>query len=212
MGDPGSALALAELHTQICQCVACPLSKTRIQAVPGNGPVTARIMAVGEAPGGEEDKQGIPFVGAAGKLLTQLVEMIGMTRDDIYICNVLKCRPPGNRDPLPEEVDACAHFLDSQIELIKPEVILLLGRHATARLLPGQAGISLIHGKKFVRGNRTYVPLYHPAAALYQGSLKSTLEEDMWLVKRYLDELKPKPEAQPEKPALTASSSQLPLF
>jgi DNA polymerase len=139
-----------------------------------------------------------------------LVELIGMTRDDIYICNVLKCRPPGNRDPLPEEVDACAHFLDAQIELIKPEVILLLGRHAAARVLPGLPGISRIHGKKFVRDGRTYVPLYHPAAALYQGGLRSTLEEDMWLVKGYLDELAPKPD--PENTAVPAATSQLPLF
>jgi DNA polymerase len=145
-------------------------------------------MAIGEAPGETEDRTGRPFVGAAGQLLTRLLESIGLRREDIYIGNVLKCRPPGNRDPEPAEVDACSHFLDEQVELIRPDVILLLGRHAVGRLLPGFPGISRLHGKRIRRGDRVYVPLYHPAAALYNGTLLRTLEEDMVLVRGYLDE------------------------
>jgi DNA polymerase len=183
-----SATALDALHEQIRACVACPLSQTRIQAVPGDGPVTARIMAVGEAPGETEDRIGKPFVGAAGQLLTKLLQTVGLERSDLYICNVLKCRPPGNRDPLSEEVEACAHFLDAQVELIRPDVILLLGRHALQRILPGAPGISRSHGTRIRNRGRLYVPLYHPAAALYNGSLLTTLEEDMRKVRGYLDE------------------------
>jgi uracil-DNA glycosylase len=180
--------ALEALHEQIRACVACPLSRTRIQAVPGDGPVTARIMAVGEAPGETEDRIGRPFVGAAGQLLTKLLESVGLERADLYICNVLKCRPPGNRDPLPEEVEACAHFLDAQVEIIRPDVILLLGRHALQRILPGAPGISRSHGTRIRNRGRLYVPLYHPAAALYNGSLLDTLRDDMGKVRGYLDE------------------------
>jgi len=184
--DP--ALQLARLHAGICACEACPLSRTRTQAVPGDGPVTARIMAIGEAPGETEDRVGRPFVGAAGQLLTKLLRGIGLDRSDLYIANVLKCRPPGNRDPEPAEVEACSHWLDEQVALIRPDVILLLGRHAVARLLPGTAGISRSHGQRVRRGDRTYVPLYHPAAALYNGGLLRTLEEDMQQVRGYLEE------------------------
>ena len=131
---------LLEIHGRIRACVACRLHVTRTQAVPGYGPVEARIMAVGEAPGEKEDQQGRPFVGAAGKLLTELVESIGLTRRDLYITNTVRCRPPGNRDPEPDEVQACSHFLDEQIALMRPDVILVLGRHALSRLLPELAG------------------------------------------------------------------------
>jgi uracil-DNA glycosylase family 4 len=183
-----AAEQLLRLHDTIRGCTVCALSATRANAVPGDGPVTARIMAVGEAPGESEDQTGRPFVGAAGRLLTRLLEGVGLDRQDLYICNVLKCRPPQNRDPLPDEVAACAHFLDEQVALIRPDVILLLGRHALARLLPGQPPISRIHGQRIVDGDRTYVPLYHPAAALYNGSMLGTLEEDMRRVRGYLDE------------------------
>jgi DNA polymerase len=182
------AEALAALHDRIDACTACRLHATRTRAVPGDGPVTARIMAVGEAPGENEDRTGRPFVGAAGQLLTRLLQSIGLDRQDIYICNVLKCRPPGNRDPEPDEVGSCAHFLDEQVALIRPDVILLLGRHAVGRLLPGMPGISRIHGQRVRRGDRLYVPLFHPAAALYNASLLRTLEEDMQRVRGYLDE------------------------
>src|SRR2546421_8069694 len=132
-------------------------------------------MAVGEAPGETEDRTGRPFVGAAGQLLTRLLQGIGRDRDDIYIGNVLKCRPPQNRDPEPDEVDACSHFLDEQIEMVRPDVILLLGRHAVSRLLPGSPGSVRMHGQRIRRVDRADVPLYHPAAALYNSQLLRTL-------------------------------------
>ena len=181
--------ALETVHTHVRACTACPLANSRTQAVPGVGRATARIMAVGEAPGEKEDLAGEPFVGAAGQLLNKLLVGSGLSREDIYITNTIKCRPPGNRDPDPSEVAACSHFLDAQIEIIRPDVILLLGRHAVARLLPDLQGISKIHGQKVQRGDRLYMPLYHPAAALYNGSLLQTLQQDMEKVREVLDDL-----------------------
>ena len=197
--------ALDTVHAHIRACSACPLHATRTQAVPGSGPATARILALGEAPGEREDLQGEPFVGAAGKLLTRLLEEAGLSRADIFITNTVKCRPPGNRDPLPDEVSACAHFLDAQLEIIRPDVILLLGRHAVARVLPGMPGISHIHGELVERNGRRYVPLYHPAAALYNGSLLSTLQADMQKLRGYLDAIAPRPDpdGEPEDSQLT---------
>jgi uracil-DNA glycosylase family 4 len=184
--------------------------------VPGYGPVEARIMAVGEAPGEKEDQQGRPFVGAAGKLLTELVESIGLTRRDIYITNTVRCRPPGNRDPEPDEVSACSHFLDEQIALLCPDVILILGRHALLRLLPESAGISRLHGKRLIRDDRAYVPLYHPAAALYNGSLRETLFADMRRVRAYLDEAEAmrgdRERTRAEPAAAEVQADQLSLF
>jgi uracil-DNA glycosylase family 4 len=174
---------LLELHSRIRECTTCPLHLTRIQAVPGYGPVTARIMAVGEGPGETEDREGKPFVGAAGQLLTRLLESVGLDRRDIYITNIIKCRPPGNRDPEVAEVEACSHFLDEQIAMLQPDVILVLGRHALSRLLPGSGGISRLHGQRI---RRVFVPLYHPAAALYNASLLDTQEADMQRVRGYL--------------------------
>lgn len=177
---------LLELHGRIRECTACPLHLTRIQAVPGYGPPTARVMAVGEGPGENEDREGKPFVGAAGRLLTSLLESAGLDRRDIYITNIVKCRPPRNRDPEPSEVEACSHFLDEQIQLLQPDVILLLGRHALTRLLPGSGGISRLHGERVRHNDRVFVPLYHPAAALYNGGLRETLEADMRRVRGYM--------------------------
>jgi uracil-DNA glycosylase family 4 len=177
-----------ELHGRVRECTACPLHLTRTLAVPGYGPVTARVMAVGEAPGENEDREGKPFVGAAGRLLTSLLESVGLDRRDIYITNIIKCRPPRNRDPEPLEVEACSPFLDEQIALLQPDVILLLGRHALTRLLPDAGGISRLHGERLQRNDRVYVPLYHPAAALYNGALKETLEADMRRVRGYLND------------------------
>ncbi|GAC1572451.1 MAG: type-4 uracil-DNA glycosylase [Candidatus Dormibacteria bacterium] len=188
MQAAGTTAELLEIHGRIRACTSCRLSATRTQAVPGYGPVEARIMAVGEAPGEKEDHEGRPFVGAAGRLLTELVESIDLSRRDIYITNVVRCRPPGNRDPEHDEVQACSHFLDEQVALLRPDVILILGRHALNRLLPGSAGISALHGQRVVRDERVYVPLYHPAAALYNGSLRETLFADMKRVRSYLDE------------------------
>ncbi len=170
-------------------------------------------MAVGEAPGENEDRQGRPFVGAAGQLLTQLLEEIGLSRDDIFITNVLKSRPPGNRDPLPEEVAACAPYLDAQIEVLQPSVILLLGRHALQRLLPEAPGISRSHGTLIHRGARTYMPCYHPAAALYNGGLLGTLRQDFQLLKAHLERLARTPVATPSESAAQApADEQLGLF
>lgn len=207
---PATTEELLELHGRIRACTACPLHISRTQAVPGYGPVEARIMAVGEAPGETEDREGKPFVGAAGKLLTQLLEGVGLNRRDIYISNVIKCRPPGNRDPEQPEVEACSHFLDEQIDLLRPDVILVLGRHALHRLLPGAGSITRLHGERVRRGDRTYVPLYHPAAALYNANLLDTLRDDMARVRRYLDDAeRQRGEAEG---APDASDAQLALF
>jgi len=146
-------------------------------------------MIVGEAPGFNEDRQGEPFVGAAGKLLDTLLGRISFSRSDVYITNVLKCRPPMNRDPMPNEAEACSPYLKHQLDLVKPKVVLILGRHALERLMPGQGSISRIHGSLIRRGDIAYVPLYHPAAALHNGSLVADLERDFDQVKRYLDQL-----------------------
>ncbi|HEY1456312.1 MAG TPA: uracil-DNA glycosylase [Candidatus Dormibacteraeota bacterium] len=180
----------------------CGLHATRTQAVPGTGPCPADIMIVGEAPGFNEDRQGEPFVGAAGKLLDTLLARISLSRADVYITNVLKCRPPMNRDPMPNEAEACSPYLERQVELIQPKVVLILGRHALERLMPGQGSISRIHGSLIKRGEIAYVPLYHPAAALHNGSLVADLEHDFDQVKRYLDRLLAPP-PPPEPPPVT---------
>jgi uracil-DNA glycosylase family 4 len=162
------------------------------------------MMIVGEAPGFNEDRQGEPFVGAAGKLLDTLLARIGLGRSDVYITNVLKCRPPMNRDPMPNEVEACSPYLKQQLELVKPKVVLILGRHALERLMPGQGSISRIHGSLIRRGEVAYVPLYHPAAALHNGALVADLEHDFDQLKRYLDQLL----APPPPPISAAPAKQ----
>jgi uracil-DNA glycosylase len=159
-------------------------------------------MIVGEAPGFNEDRQGEPFVGPAGKLLDTLLNRIGLSRADVYITNVLKCRPPMNRDPMPNEAEACSPYLTRQLDLVRPKAVLILGRHALERLMPGQGSISRIHGTLVMRGNVAYVPLYHPAAALHNGSLVADLEHDFDLVKAYLDRLLAPP--PPPPPAVVA--------
>jgi DNA polymerase len=169
-------------------------------------------MIVGEAPGFNEDRQGEPFVGAAGKLLDTLLARIGLSRADVYITNVLKCRPPMNRDPMPNEVEACSPFLKQQLDLVKPKVVLILGRHALERLMPGQGSISRIHGSLIRRGDVAYVPLYHPAAALHNGSLVADLERDFDALKRYLDQLLAPPPPPAPVSAPKPESEQLRLL
>jgi len=170
------------LEEKIKACRKCHLRDTCLSVVPGEGDINADIMFIGEGPGENEDKQGRPFVGAAGKFLEEMLSMIGKKREEVFITNVLKCRPPGNRDPLPEEVEACWPWLLEQIKIIKPKLIVLLGRHAMERFLPNQK-ISRIHGTA-VRceipevGKQVFYVLYHPAAALYQGSLREILIND----------------------------------
>lgn len=180
--------------------------------MPGIGPCPATIMIVGEAPGFNEDRQGEPFVGAAGKLLDTLLARIGLSRSDVYITNVLKCRPPMNRDPMPNEVEACSPYLKQQLDLVKPKVVLILGRHALERLMPGQGSISRIHGSLIRRGEIAYVPLYHPAAALHNGSLVADLERDFDALKRYLDQLLAPPAPAVAAAAPKAESEQLRLL
>jgi uracil-DNA glycosylase family 4 len=170
--------ALADIADEIKVCARCELHRTRTKSVPGEGPADARIMLIGEAPGWNEDQQGRPFVGAAGKFLEELLAKAGMSRSDVFITNVVKSRPPGNRDPLPDEIAACAPFLERQIEVIDPEVIVTLGRFSMARWFPGER-ISRIHGQPKQVGRRLIVPMYHPAAALHQQSLRATIEEDI---------------------------------
>ncbi|TMC00049.1 MAG: uracil-DNA glycosylase [Chloroflexi bacterium] len=200
------------LHAEIRACVKCSLHATRTQAVPGVGPCPADIMIVGEAPGFNEDRQGEPFVGAAGKLLDTLLARIGLGRSDVYITNVLKCRPPQNRDPMPNEVESCSPYLARQLALIKPKVILILGRHALERLLPGQGSISRIHGSLVRRGEVAYVPLYHPAAALHNGALVADLEHDFDIVKAYLDKLLAPPPPPAPTPVPKQEAEQLRLL
>ena len=169
-------------------------------------------MIVGEAPGFNEDRQGEPFVGAAGKLLDTLLARIELSRADVYITNVLKCRPPMNRDPMPNEVEACSPYLKEQMALVKPKVVLILGRHALERLMPGQGSISRIHGSMIRRGDVAYVPLYHPAAALHNGSLVTDLERDFDSLKRYLDQVLAPPPPPAAVVAPKPESEQLRLL
>jgi uracil-DNA glycosylase family 4 len=169
---------LTELYEEIANCQRCILSQARKNAVPGEGPEDADIVFIGEGPGFHEDQQGRPFVGAAGQFLDELLESIGLRRDDVYICNVIKCRPPGNRDPLPEEVEACKPHLDRQIEIISPRMIVTLGRFSMERYFPGTK-ISQIHGQARKLQGIIYYPMYHPAAALHQPRWRPVVEEDM---------------------------------
>ena len=168
---------LTDLYQLIVRCPDCRLCETRTQAVPGEGPEDARIMFIGEAPGFNEDRTGRPFVGAAGKFLDQLLMLAGLSRERVYICNVIKCRPPNNRDPQPDEIEACRKWLDQQIALVKPDVIVTLGRHSMNRFIPG-ASISRIHGEPRVIDGITIVPMFHPAAALHQERYRSLIMAD----------------------------------
>jgi DNA polymerase len=182
-------VSAAELYERIRGCTLCPLSATRTLAVPGEGPLNAEVMFIGEAPGANEDRQGRPFVGAAGSFLSELLAAAGLAREDVYICNVLKCRPPGNRDPLPNEIDACRDYLDEQIDLIDPLIIVTLGRFSMARYFPRQA-ISRVHGQVREVAGRYYVPMYHPAAALHQGNLKAVMLRDFSRLGDLLEQLR----------------------
>jgi uracil-DNA glycosylase len=166
-----------ELYGRIRRCTRCVLARTRQNAVPGEGPLDAEVMLIGEAPGANEDQQGRPFVGQAGKFLEELLAAADLRREDVYICNVLKCRPPGNRDPQPDEIAACKDYLDEQIEIVDPLLVVTLGRYSMARWFPQQT-ISRIHGRFRILEGRYYVPMYHPAAALHQQNLREVILED----------------------------------
>ena len=171
-------LSLEEIGGRVRVCTDCELCRTRTNAVPGDGTAHAEIMFIGEAPGWHEDQQGLPFIGAAGQFLNELLEKIGLKRDEVFITNVVKCRPPGNRDPPPDEIAACSAYLDAQLAVIQPRLVVTLGRFSMARWFPGER-ISRIHGQARRFGELVVVPMYHPAAALHQSSLKAAVEADM---------------------------------
>jgi DNA polymerase len=199
---------LTPLYREISQCQRCGLGRSRTAAVPGEGPEGAAIMLIGEAPGFHEDQQGRPFVGAAGHFLEKLLASINLTRRDVYICNVIKCRPPGNRDPLPEEIQACAGYLEQQIARIKPRLIVTLGRYSMAKYFP-QTSISKIHGQAQIIDGILVLPMYHPAAALHQPRYKADIEADFLKIPALLQDANA-PEASPPEPP--SQAEQLSLF
>jgi len=170
---------LNAIREEISSCEKCPLSRTRTNTVPGEGNPNSDIIFVGEAPGATEDQKGIPFCGAAGKFLDEMLLSIDLKRQDVFVANTLKCRPPENRDPEDSEKAVCRHYLEKQIETINPKLIVCLGRHSLATFLPNYGTISNLHGHALRRPDgRVYLPLYHPAAALHNGGLRETLNND----------------------------------
>jgi uracil-DNA glycosylase len=214
------AAALRQYAEETSTCTRCALANGRTQVVFGSGSPDADLMFVGEAPGFHEDQQGVPFVGQAGKLLDELLGGIGLTRADVFVANVLKCRPPGNRDPQPEEIASCEPHLFRQIELIQPKLVATLGNFATKLLSGKPAGITRVHGyeQEVTLGARTVLlyPLYHPAAALYTPSMLEVLEEDFARIPALLDRTVDEPAAADEIPAAELRSEpesvQLGLF
>jgi len=208
---------LKSVAQQVSACTACQLHVSRKRSVPGEGPANADILFIGEGPGFYENEQGRPFVGQAGKLLEELLAKIGLTRAQVFITNVVKCRPPGNRDPLPEELGACSGYLEKQIEAINPKVIVTLGRFSMARFMPG-VRISEVHGKPRWVDGRLIVPMYHPAAALHQPTLRPALEKDFTHLPEWIAQaqaaLKPKIVERVEEPAPRPKDepTQLTLF
>lgn len=170
--------AWSGLYREIADCPRCVLARTRTHTVPGMGPTQADIMLIGEAHGARKDEQRLPFVGPSGRFLDELLAGIGLSRESVYIANVVKCLPPANRDPKPAEIEACAPFLDRQIAAVDPSVIVTLGRFSMARWFPGSS-ISRVHGKPKREGNRTIVPMYHPAAALHRDDIRTVIEADI---------------------------------
>ena len=207
-----SATAAAEmqlLREQVAGCTACELHRFANCGVPGEGPLPAEVMLIGEAPGYHEDRQGKPFIGAAGQFLNELLGSIGLDRGEVYITNVVKHRPPGNRDPLPDEIAACSPYLDRQLALVRPRLVITLGRFSMARWFAGQR-ISQIHGQPKRFGGLVVVPMYHPAAALHQGALKATIEADFLKLPRILVELRQ--QAEVEEQAAAPKVEQMKLF
>jgi len=200
-------VTLEDLNAQIRTCQRCRLAKSRTLAVPGEGPLGAKIMFIGEAPGFHEDQQGRPFVGAAGQFLEELLASINLTRQQVFIANVIKCRPPNNRDPQPDEIEACRPFLEQQIALIKPKIIVTLGRYSMA-LAFSNATISRIHGQPKRVGDIVYFPMFHPAAALHQPQYRALIERDILKIPQILADL----EAIKPAPDEPSSPQQLRLF
>ncbi len=212
---------LADLASRVSVCTDCPLHSGRTNAVPGEGPPDADILFIGEGPGFHEDRQGRPFVGPAGNFLEDLLQSIGMTRDQVFIANMVKCRPPDNRDPTPAEISACSKYLDRQIELLNPLLIVTLGRFSTARFLPGQA-ISRVRGRLRSVSGRHVFPIMHPAAGLRRQEMRAAIEEDFAKIPGLLDVLRMQAEpasetargvGEPPPPSYeTAPAVQAPSF
>jgi len=194
---PDTMSALTELYGEIARCHLCEIAKNRTRTVPGEGAEDADIMFIGEAPGWHEDQQGRPFVGPAGKYLDELLALVSLYRTKVYIANVIKCRPPSNRDPLPTEISNCRKWLDRQIEIIRPSIIATLGRYSMAMFFPGKS-ISKVHGTAQKWNSITCYAMYHPAAALHQQSLRRTIEEDMLRLPSLLTQAETVPEVKPE--------------
>jgi uracil-DNA glycosylase len=205
----GDATELQQIAREVAGCVACVLSRTRTKTVPGDGSPSAQIMFIGEAPGYHEDQQGHPFVGPAGQFLNELLASIGLKRQDVGIFNIVKCRPPGNRDPQPDEIAACNHFLDRQIATIGPKMIVTLGRYSMGKFFPGET-ISRVHGQARRRDGVILMPMYHPAAALHQPALRKAIEDDFKKIPALLASLNQVPEA-PDAPK-GPEPTQLSLF
>lgn len=197
---------LEQLYQEIIRCQRCILSQSRRNAVPGEGPEEAEIVLIGEAPGFHEDQQGRPFVGSAGKFLEELLASIGFRREDVYICNVIKCRPPGNRDPLANEIEACEPYLDRQLALIKPKIVVTLGRFSLSRFFPN-AKISTAHGRPRKIEGIIYYPVYHPAAALHQPRWRPVVEKDFKRIPELLTQIERLPDEGPRE-----NAEQLSLF
>ena len=187
---PDKSLGLAHIEQEIINNNVCPeLAAQATQLVFGDGNPDAKIVFIGEAPGKKEDLEGVPFVGAAGKFLDEMLASINLKREDIYITNIVKYRPPNNRDPLPEEKEEFLPYLERQLDVIKPLLVVTLGRHSTNVFLPGQQ-ISNVHGQTIRKDGRVYLPLYHPAAALYNGALRKTLQQDFKNINKTLNNLR----------------------
>lgn len=184
--------SLDELNSQICECQKCPLGKTRTKFVFGVGNPKADLIFIGEAPGADEDMKGEPFVGRAGQLLNKILEAVGLKREDVYICNILKCRPPGNRNPMPDEINKCEPYLKYQLELIKPLIIIALGRIAAETLLKSKQPLLKLRGKVHSFNGMNLMVTFHPAALLRNPQWKRPAWEDMQQIKKMYDELKSK--------------------
>jgi DNA polymerase len=202
---------LEQVSKEVSTCTKCNLHYSRKLAVPGEGPANAEIMFIGEGPGFHENEQGRPFVGAAGKYLEELLGKIDLKRAEVFIGNVVKCRPPGNRDPLPDELVACSAYLERQIQAINPKVIVTLGRYSMAHFLPN-AKISEIHGQSMKVKGRLVVAMYHPAAALHQPSLKATVEADFARLPELIARAAQLPEYEDKPPEAKQEPKQLSMF
>jgi uracil-DNA glycosylase family 4 len=199
---------LKEVAVEVSTCSRCNLCKGRTRAVPGEGSTSARILFIGEGPGFHEDKQGRPFVGPAGQFLEELLASINLRRSDVFITNVVKCRPPNNRDPLPEEIAACNEYLDRQIAALQPRVIVTLGRFSMAKFF-GSEKISAIHGRARKKDGYICIAMYHPAAGLHQNSLKDVIREDFKKIPLVIAEAE-RMAAQPSKPSLPKQQDEPP--